>query len=60
VISLPEQADPANNSLAAWKQRYLDMAVRVVHSADSPARPRAALLPYRDEGRDLDVREDPT
>ncbi|MEU4223525.1 tyrosine-type recombinase/integrase [Nonomuraea sp. NPDC026600] len=38
VVGLPERLDPADDSLSAWTQRYLDLAVRGVRSAEVTAK----------------------
>ncbi|TYB51316.1 phage integrase family protein [Nonomuraea sp. PA05] len=38
VIGLPERLDPADDSLPVWTERYLDLAVRGVRSAEVTAK----------------------
>ncbi|MET8335996.1 hypothetical protein [Streptosporangium canum] len=38
VVGLPEHLDPADDSLPVWTERYLDLAVRGVRSAEVTAK----------------------
>ncbi|GAA1773153.1 tyrosine-type recombinase/integrase [Nonomuraea bangladeshensis] len=38
MVGLPERLDPADDSLPAWTERYLDLAVRGVRSAEVTAK----------------------
>ncbi|MEV5503649.1 hypothetical protein AB0M50_50425, partial [Nonomuraea fuscirosea] len=38
VVGLPERLNPADGSLPAWTERYLDLAVRGVRSAEVTAK----------------------
>ncbi|MFI6990571.1 hypothetical protein [Nonomuraea wenchangensis] len=38
MAGLPERLDPADDSLPAWTERYLDLAVRGVRSAEVTAK----------------------
>ncbi|MGW7482094.1 hypothetical protein ACWGH8_26260 [Nonomuraea muscovyensis] len=37
-VGLPERLDPADDSLPAWMERYLDLAVRGVRSPEVTAK----------------------
>ncbi|MBG0833130.1 hypothetical protein HS041_36100 [Planomonospora sp. ID67723] len=38
MVGLPERLDPADDSLPVWTERYLDLAVRGVRSAEVTAK----------------------